>query len=198
MTIENTPGDYKDIINKLGVMLERMDDLTSIDTSDMRKAVDSRLSWSNYFMGMAYMVAQRSSCTRRKVGAIAVKDRRIVATGYNGVPAGFRHCTKETCIRSTLTIPSGQLNELCFAVHAEQNLLVQAAAMGATSLSGAEIYCTTFPCTTCAKLLVSCQIGGLFYSEGYPDPLSAYMLKQCERQHPQFVLKQLDKPSICI
>lgn len=201
MPTETTLPEYQDIVNRLGVVLRKLDDITNIDTSEMKQAVDTRMSWDEYFMGMAHVVAQRSSCTRRRVGAIAVKDRRIVATGYNGVPAGFKHCTPNTCVRGALDIPSGQLSELCFAVHAEQNLLVQAAAMGATSLAGSVIYCTTFPCTTCTKLLVSCRIGGLYYSEGYPDTLSLYMLRQYtslfDDQQP-FVFEALAKPTLCI
>lgn len=203
MTADNVPTDYKDIVNRLGDMLEKMDDITDIDTSDMKPLPDNRLSWDAYFMGMTYLAAQRSSCIRRKVGAIAVKDRRILATGYNGVPSGFNHCTPNTCIRSKLEIPSGQLGELCFAIHAEQNLLVQAAAVSGSALVDSTVYCTTFPCTTCAKLLIGCKVSRIVYAEGYPDTLSLHMLRcyaklRAENNLTPFDLVQQTKPEFCI
>ena len=104
-----------------------------------------RSDWTTYFMGIADLVAQRSTCLRRKVGAVAVKDKRIVSTGYNGAPSGIRHCAEVGCLRQELGIPSGQRHEICRAVHAEQNVIVEAARFG-IPLAGAELYCTTLPC----------------------------------------------------
>ncbi|NCC24906.1 MAG: cytidine deaminase [Deltaproteobacteria bacterium] len=130
-----------------------------------------------YFMGIAYMVAQRSTCLRRKVGAVAVKDRRILATGYNGAPAGLAHCLEIGCMREKLGIPSGQRHELCRALHAEQNVIVQAALHG-VGIAGAELYCTTQPCLICTKMLINCRFTHIFFAEGYPDELACAMLDE--------------------
>ncbi len=134
-----------------------------------------RLPWPEYFMRITYMVAERSTCSRRKVGAIAVKNNHILATGYNGAPAGLEHCLDVGCLRQQLQIPSGERHEICRAIHAEQNLIIQSAVHGA-KLHGADIYCTTFPCGICAKMLINCGIKQLFYVEFYPDTLSTDML----------------------
>ncbi len=136
-----------------------------------------RLPWSEYFMRITYMVAERSTCLRRKVGAIAVKDNRILATGYNGAPSGLAHCLDIGCLRQELGIPSGERHEICRAIHAEQNLIVQCATHG-ISLSGADLYCTTFPCGICSKLLINCGINAIYYVEHYPDPLGLEMLNE--------------------
>ena len=160
-------------MDKLTNILERILDGHQVDDLEEHR---NRLPWPEFFMQTAVNMAKRSTCHRRKVGAIAVKDKRIIATGYNGVPAGFPHCNADTCIRSQLDIPSGQRHELCFALHAEQNLLIQASNFSIT-LEGAEIYCTTFPCIICSKLLIGAKIGALYYSEGYPDELSNYFIE---------------------
>lgn len=166
-------ADRTDRMSQLTNILENiLDGQTTADLEERR----NRLPWPEFFMQTAMTMAERSTCHRRKVGAVAVKDKRIIATGYNGVPAGFPHCTSKTCIRSQLDIPSGQRHELCFALHAEQNLLIQASNFNIT-LEGAEIYCTTFPCTICSKLLIGAKIGALYYSEGYPDELSNYFIE---------------------
>ena len=136
-----------------------------------------RNTWPRYFMDIAYLVAQRSTCLRRKVGAGAVKDRRILATGYNGAPSGCRHCDEVGCLRQQLDIPSGQRQEICRAVHAEQNVIVQAAKHG-ISLDGAELYCTTLPCITCAKMLLNVGIRRICVVEGYPDELTGDLIKE--------------------
>ena len=115
---------------------------------------DNRASWPRYFMDIAHLVAQRSTCLRRKVGAIAVLDRRILATGYNGAPSGVPHCLEVGCLRQQMGIPSGQRHEICRGIHAEQNVIIQAAVHG-ISLRGAEIFCTTQPCIICAKMLIN-------------------------------------------
>lgn len=136
-----------------------------------------RMPWPDYFMNIAYMVAERSTCSRRQVGALAVKDRRILATGYNGAPAGIRHCEVTGCLREQLGIPSGQRHEICRGLHAEQNVIVQAASCG-VSLEGAEIYCTDQPCGICSKMLINCGISRIWYAAPYPDALAVEMLAE--------------------
>ncbi len=139
--------------------------------------MQQRLPWPQYFMDITYMVAERSTCIRRKVGAIAVKDKRILATGYNGAPANTSHCLDIGCLREELGIPSGQRHEMCRGLHAEQNVIIQAAVHG-VSLDGAEIYCTTMPCLICTKMLLNCGIKAVYYVEGYNDELAAGMVKE--------------------
>lgn len=134
-----------------------------------------RLPWPEYFMGIAKLVAERSTCLRRKVGALAVKDKRILATGYNGAPAGLRHCLDIGCLREKMGIPSGQRHELCRGLHAEQNVIIQAAMHG-VRLESAEIYCTTQPCLICTKMLINCGIASIIFDHGYPDELAVDML----------------------
>lgn len=137
----------------------------------------SRLPWPQYFMEITYLVAERSTCTRRKVGAIAVKDKRILATGYNGAPSGVAHCLDVGCLRAQLGVPSGQRHEICRGLHAEQNVIVQAAIHG-ISLAGSEIYCTTQPCLICTKMLINCGVTAIRYAESYPDQLAEDMLRE--------------------
>ena len=133
-----------------------------------------RNDWTTYFIGIADRVAERSTCLRRKVGAVAVKDKRIIGTGYNGAPSGMRHCAEVGCLRQELGIPSGQRHEICRAVHAEQNVIIEAARFG-ISLLGAELYCTTLPCLICAKMLINCGAKRVFYREEYSDPMTIAM-----------------------
>ena len=144
--------------------------------------MDNRIPWPQYFMNIAYLVAERSTCLRRKVGALAVKDKRILATGYNGAPAGLTHCLEIGCLREKLGIPSGQRHELCRALHAEQNVIIQCALHG-LSLSGAEIYCTTEPCLICTKMLINCQVKAIYFAESYPDELANAMLTEAGVEH---------------
>lgn len=136
-----------------------------------------RLPWQEYFMRITYLVRERSTCLRRKVGCVLVKDKRILATGYNGAPAGVPHCLETGCLREQLGIPSGQRHEICRGIHAEQNVIVQAAVYG-ISISGAEVYCTTHPCTQCSKMLINCGIKKIYYCESYPDKLAQEMLDE--------------------
>jgi dCMP deaminase len=136
-----------------------------------------RIPWPEYFMGVTYMVSCRSTCLRRRVGAVAVRDRRILATGYNGTPSGIPHCLDVGCLRERLKVPSGQRHEICRGLHAEQNVIVQAATHG-VSIQGAELYCTTRPCVQCAKMLINCGIRRIWYAEDYSDELAAEMLAQ--------------------
>lgn len=141
--------------------------------------MDSRVSWQEYFMKIAFLVAERSTCTRRKVGAIAVKDKHILATGYNGVPSNVSHCDVKGCLRTQLNIPSGERHEICRGIHAEQNVIIQAATHG-TSLAGSEIFCTTQPCLICTKMLINCGIKRIYHAEAYPDILALEMLKEAQ------------------
>ncbi|SBV97913.1 CMP/dCMP deaminase zinc-binding protein [uncultured delta proteobacterium] len=137
----------------------------------------SRMSWPSYFMQITRLVAQRSTCLRRKVGAIAVKDKRILATGYNGAPAKVTDCLVKGCLRQELGIPSGQRHEICSGLHAEQNTIIQAAIHG-ISLKGAEIYCTHQPCFICTKMIINCGIAAVHFAEPYPDPMGEAMLQE--------------------
>lgn len=139
--------------------------------------MNDRPSWDRYFMDIAAMVATRSTCLRRSVGAIAVSNRRILATGYNGTPKGLSHCSEVGCIRQELNIPSGQRHELCRGLHAEQNCIIQAAVHG-VQLEGSTIYCTFQPCVVCAKMLINAGISEIVYENGYPDEMSAAMLNE--------------------
>ena len=136
-----------------------------------------RMPWPQYFMRITRIVAERSTCLRRKVGAIMVKDRRILATGYNGAPAKIVDCLEKGCLREQLGVPSGQRHEICSGLHAEQNAIIQAAIHG-TSLKGAEVYCTHQPCLICTKMLINCGITAVYYAEPYPDQLGEAMLDE--------------------
>jgi Deoxycytidylate deaminase len=136
-----------------------------------------RPSNDEYFMSMAELVSQRSTCVRRKVGAVVVKDKHILSTGYNGSPKGTKHCEELGCIRDQMNIPSGTRHELCRGVHAEQNAVAQAAYFG-VSVKDATIYTTTFPCSMCAKILINSGIKEVVYNTGYMDDLSVDLLKE--------------------
>lgn len=144
-----------------------------------RSAYDHRPSWDEYFLNLAFEVSKRSTCLRRAVGAIIVKDRRILATGYNGVPTGLRHCAETGCLRAQLGIPSGQRHEICRGLHAEQNAIIQAARYG-IDIDGSSIYITTQPCVVCAKMLINAGIKEIVYTNPYPDPLSAELLGETD------------------
>ncbi len=137
----------------------------------------SRPSWDQYFMSMAELASTRSTCMRRKVGAVLVKNRRIISTGYNGAPAGHQHCQDIGCLREQLNVPSGEKHELCRGVHAEQNVIIQAAVHG-IPVAGASLYCTTQPCSICAKMIINAGIKKVYFKKGYDDPLSLEMFAQ--------------------
>ncbi len=130
-------------------------------------------------MSIAHLVALRSTCLRRKVGAVLVKDHRILATGYNGAPAGLKHCLELGCLREEMHVPSGQRHELCRALHAEQNVLIQAAQHG-VPVAGSTLYCTNLPCVICTKMLINAGVVSIRYQEGYPDELSMGMLREAD------------------
>jgi dCMP deaminase len=133
-----------------------------------------RPSWDEYFMGIADLVAGRATCIRRKVGAVLVKDRRILCSGYNGAPAGAAHCRETGCLRRQMNVPSGIRHELCRGVHAEQNVIIQAAYHG-VAVAGAALYCTNQPCSICAKMLINAGIKEIYFRDGYDDPLALEM-----------------------
>ena len=139
--------------------------------------LDNRPSWDEYFMTLANQVATRTTCLRRGVGCVLVRDKRILATGYNGAPSGLRHCGEIGCLRQQLNVPSGQKHELCRALHAEQNALIQAARHG-ISVEGATLYVNTQPCVLCAKMIINAGIVEVVYQNPYPDELSMSLLEE--------------------
>jgi dCMP deaminase len=130
-----------------------------------------------YFMRMADLVATRSTCLRRQVGAVVVKEKRVLTTGYNGAPKGLKHCAEVGCVRMQNNIESGTRHELCRGVHAEQNAVIQAAYFGA-SIKDATIYTTTYPCAMCTKILVNAGIREVVYKDDYVDPLSREIMEE--------------------
>lgn len=136
-----------------------------------------RPSWDSYFMELARVVRGRSTCLRRQVGAVIVKDRQILSTGYNGSPSGLKHCAEVGCLRESLAIPSGERHEMCRAVHAEQNALIQAAKHG-VAIDGADVYTTVQPCVLCTKMLINAGIKRVVYEISYPDKLALAMAEE--------------------
>jgi dCMP deaminase len=136
-----------------------------------------RPAWEDYFMEIARVVSTRSSCMRRQVGALLVKNRQILATGYNGVPRGLSHCEDRGCLREQLGIPSGERHELCRGLHAEQNAIIQAAYHG-VAIQGAELYCTHQPCAVCAKMLVNSNVVAVYFAGSYPDELAMEVFEE--------------------
>jgi dCMP deaminase len=128
-------------------------------------------------MDIAFLVSKRSTCTRRAVGAVIVKNKRMLATGYNGAPTDMEHCIDIGCLREKLGIPSGQRHELCRGIHAEQNAIIQAACYG-VSIKGGEIFCTNQPCFICAKMIINAKIIAVYYKEDYEDNEAEAMLKK--------------------
>lgn len=125
------------------------------------------------------MVAKRSTCLRRNVGAILVKDKRILATGYNGAPQGIDHCSVTGCLREKMQVPRGERHELCRGLHAEQNAIIQAAVHG-ISIKGSTLYSNTYPCVICAKMLINAGIVRIVYKGEYPDELSKAILEEAD------------------
>jgi len=138
---------------------------------------EKRPSWDEYFISIAKLISKRSTCMRRHVGAVLVKEKRLLATGYNGAPTHIAHCEKAGCVREKLKIPSGERHELCRGLHAEQNALLQAALHG-ISLKGAKMYATTQPCIICAKMLINAGIEEIVIAGHYPDKMAKNFLKE--------------------
>ena len=143
-------------------------------------------------MQMAKLVTERSTCERRQVGAVLVKNNQIIASGYNGAPKGITHCGVSGCLRKRLDVPSGQKHELCRGVHAEQNTIIQAAVNG-TSLVNSVLYTTNFPCTICAKLIINAEIKTVYVLEDYPDALAKEMFGEADTE---VILINLDDHSL--
>ena len=144
-----------------------------------------------YFMEMAFLVSKRSTCLRRRVGAVIVRDKHVISTGYNGSPRGTKHCEELGCIRQQMNIPSGTRHELCRGVHAEQNAIPQAAYFG-TSVANATIYTTTFPCSMCAKILINAGITEVVYADGYVDDLSKKLFAETNIKVREYKLDKAD------
>lgn len=144
----------------------------------MTEYKDERPTWDEYFMQMAELTSKRSTCLRRQVGAVIVKDKHIIATGYNGAPRGVPHCAqKGGCLREQLKVPSGERHELCRALHAEQNAIIQAATLG-QSIEGGSIFVTHQPCSICSKMIINAGITRIVVRAGYPDKLAVEILDE--------------------
>ncbi len=142
-----------------------------------KDGANRRQSWDEYFMAIAELVARRSTCLRRQVGAVIVKDKRILATGYNGAPSGIKHCEEVGCLRGKMGIASGERHELCRGVHAEQNAIIQASNFG-VNIEDSIIYTTHQPCFICTKMLINAKIKKIIFKEPYPDKLAIQMLNE--------------------
>jgi dCMP deaminase len=149
----------------------------------------ARPSWDEYFLEIAALVRSRSTCLRRQIGAVFVRERRILATGYNGAPSGLKHCEEVGCIRDREGVPSGERHELCRATHAEQNAMMQAAHHG-VSLNESTLYVTNQPCVLCAKMLINAGVNRIVMLGSYPDELSREMLQEAGIS---MELKELDR-----
>lgn len=139
--------------------------------------METRPSYDEYFMEMAHVVAKRSTCLRRMVGAILVKEKHILSTGYNGAPKGLKHCSETGCLREDQNIPSGERHELCRGLHAEQNAIIQAAVFG-VSIKGSVLYCTNTPCVVCVKMLINAGVTEIIYAGEYPDELAKQLMSE--------------------
>ena len=151
----------------------------------LEKLENDRPSYDEYFMEMAHVVSKRSTCLRRNVGAILVKDKHILSTGYNGAPKGLKHCSEVGCLRENMDIPSGERHELCRGLHAEQNVIIQAAVFG-VSITGSTLYCTNTPCVVCVKMLINAGVKEIIYSGEYPDDLAKKMLGESNLKIKRF------------
>ncbi|HNZ11630.1 MAG: tRNA-specific adenosine deaminase [Deltaproteobacteria bacterium ADurb.Bin151] len=147
----------------------------------------SRPDWDTYFLDIVELVSKRATCLRRAVGAGLVRDRRILATGYNGAPSKLQHCLDIGCLREQLNVPSGERHELCRGLHAEQNAIIQAALHG-VSTKDSTLYCTNHPCVICAKMIINAGITRIVIRDGYSDRLAAEMLREAG-----ISVEQLDK-----
>lgn len=141
------------------------------------EAAPKRPGWDEYFLEIARVVAKRSTCLRRQIGAVIVKDRRILTTGYNGAPSGLAHCLEIGCLRDELGVPSGTRHETCRALHSEMNAVIQAAQHG-VSTKGATLYCTSQPCSVCARMLINAGITRIAYTGDYPDEFAMSLLQE--------------------
>jgi len=148
-----------------------------VDEASVRALSHERPTWDQYFMEITRLIARRATCLRRQVGALLVKDKRILATGYNGAPMNLPHCSETGCLRVQKEVPSGERHELCRGLHAEQNAIIQAAYHG-ISIKGSTLYCTNQPCIICTKMLINSGIVRILFQDGYADTLSLGMLEE--------------------
>ena len=139
----------------------------------------TRPSWDEYFMDIVELVSRRSTCLRRGVGAVLVKDKRLLTTGYNGAPSGLKHCLEVGCLREQMKVSSGERHELCRGLHAEQNAIIQASYHG-VSINGAVIYVTHQPCSICTKMLINSGITAFYFREKYNDELAMEMAREAK------------------
>ena len=142
----------------------------------MKKSI-RRPDWDSYFLEIAQTVAKRSTCLRRQVGALIVRDRQILSTGYNGAPSGIAHCDEVGCLRQKLKVPPGERHELCRGLHAEQNAIIQAAGHG-VCIDGSIIYCTHEPCSVCSKMIINAGIKTVVVGDNYPDKLAREIMEE--------------------
>ena len=155
--------------------------------------MDSKqVKWDSRFVELTKLVSTWSTCLRRQVGAVIVKDRRVLAIGYNGAPAGVTHCEVTGCLRQKLNVPSGERHELCRGLHAEQNAIIQAALYG-VSTEGAVLYCTTKPCSICTKMIINAKIAKIVYEEYYEDSLADELLKDTDIRILQYKKENNDR-----
>ncbi|MHA1467514.1 MAG: deoxycytidylate deaminase [Promethearchaeota archaeon] len=157
----------------------------------MASIKNDRLSKNAYFMKIAEVVSQRSTCVKRKVGAVLIKDSHIISTGYNGAPSGFKHCTLESCVRKNLK--AGENPELCRGIHAEVNCIIQAAIHGTSIKGETTLYTTTFPCMSCLKLIINAGIKNVVYKEGYnmENKVKEELLRESN-----LIIKKFDKNTL--
>ncbi len=148
-----------------------------MNSKSTHSSIARRPGWDEYFMKIAELVSTRATCIRRSVGAVLVKEKRILATGYNGAPSGITHCGEIGCLREKMKIPSGERHELCRGLHAEQNAIIQAAYHG-ISIKDSILYITCHPCSVCAKMIINAGIKEIIIKDGYPDAISGDMLKE--------------------
>jgi dCMP deaminase len=144
-----------------------------------KKQTHHRPSWDEYFLEVALLVSKRATCLRRRVGAVLVKEKKILSTGYNGAPSGLKHCLDIGCLRERFKIPSGERHELCRGLHAEQNVILQAALHG-ISTKDSILYITNQPCVICAKMLINAGIKEIVITGDYPDKLARNFLKEAK------------------
>ncbi len=159
-------------------------DTNSAANRELGSCPPDRPSWNEYFTAIVREVASRSTCRRRQVGAVIVKDKRILATGYNGAPTGLAHCLDVGCLRDESEVGSGERHELCRGLHAEQNAIIQAALHG-VSIQGAAIYTTNQPCTLCAKMIINSGLRRIFFIDPYPDELAVQLLEEAQVKQVQ-------------
>lgn len=143
----------------------------------LKKTKIIRPDWDEYFIKAAFLVSERSTCLRRKVGAVLIKDKQILATGYNGAPSGISHCDIGGCLRQKLNVPSGERHEICRGLHAEQNVILQAARHG-VSTKNSVLYITNTPCSICAKMIINAGIEEIIFADSYPDKIAFSFLKE--------------------